>query len=1009
MLNEVTDVADFLNLLYLKLSPWFKIKILTVTPWSVSFSIGEFDELFAMNDSGWKLQTTSNKPGTQGDASRHFANHLNGILSGSVRDDAGNLQILSGTTMFSKEVQKHEYARVVSRDSKFYNTFGFVYGLRHQGQMKVASLITNSKSGVVDIFLPASDLEAIPPGDVITYIDPKDGVAKCFFKGQKVVVSNYDSKQFNSTFVAVISSIGDGFVVVDHPSGPRLAKYAVSEFDKLQPYFDHSNGSAPLMNASQREHVAVDEGTKSDQSFTAVSEITPYSTTFFHKKVQKVELEKPWDPKVGDPVQFVFLGSTRHGDKGVVTMTTEGWPEKEYLFQSNCGKFGRWCTIAELKPIEPKPQGSIEVISPVPEGFRLLAHEPRMSSDGYWSLGCKDWVLIGDRVDAANRDMWPAIRFVANEAEPVKQFVLVFDGENDQALYVDGLLKNTDSTLYACDIADAAEGCTVKIEVRDVKVSGSWAKSLSDLVTEDATCKQTLQVQPDHIGDANKKVDPLPSEEKPKDRTVFEVGDPVVTFNGRRGSIEAFGLIEDFPITVRHSKRETVSYRLGDVWLDTDAKTVAKESLTTEPEQPTKKYRTPTILDLSNGPIRCEVFDEEDEVWTKRWLTFVSDRRAFPFVTVDPENKDKSGSWKRCRIEVAFDPVTDLSQTAARMVGKAIDQMIHKGELVKPQQLEPVIKDCLTTEANCPEIPDSSNSSESPVSLAKPERPWTPKAGEKVRIKKPKDCDNFRQHWLDSMEIYDGMTVRVEWIEGEVIFVDGRVFHFGWLEPANCPKILDSSSCPKILDSSSEGMRDAFEAEMAKRCKLKSDQLRTDGKGRYFDLHIEQYWQAFQAGAEWKSSNTDSYFYFVANGYPCIRERVVVTRKSGQKLTARLAYTRDSSFRNCNNLHWLTDDDKFADVGFDPIVSWSREPIDAPSPSLAASDLAKEIAEKIRMKKLLDATSKPPKTLNAARDLSSHFWEEAYQIMISLFNSGLSVEQIKQELLSRLPEGASSK
>ncbi len=865
MLNEVTDVADFLNLLYLKLSPWFKIKILTVTPWSVSFSIGEFDELFAMNDSGWKLQTASNKPGTQGAASRHFANHLNGILSGSVRDDAGNLQILSGTTMFPKEVQKHEYVRVVSRDSKFYNTFGFVNDLRHQGQMKVASLITNSKSGVVNIFLPASDLEAIPPGDVITYIDPKDGVAKCFFKGQKVVVSNYDSKEFNSTFVATISSVGDGFVVVDHPSGPRLAKYAVSEFDRLQPYFDHSNGNSPK-----------------DDSIAEEADQAPF--------------EKPWEPKVGDPVQFVSPGDRRNGIKGVVTMTTENWPEKEYLFQSNCGKIGRWCTIAELKPISKSDR-------PVPKGFRLLGDEPRLSSDCYWSLGCKDWVLIGDRVEAANRDMWPAIRLVADKT-----------------------MREASKTLESSKVPEADFGN-----------------------------------MPDHIGDANKKVDPLPSEEKPKDRTVFEVGDPVVTFNGRRGLIEAFRLIEDFPITVRHSKRETVSYKLGDVRLDTDAKPVVKESLTAEPEPAPKKYRTPTILDLSNGPIRCEVFDDEDEVWTKRWLTFVSDRRAFPFVTVDPENKDKLGSWKRCRIEVAFDPVTDLSQAAARMVGKAIDQMIHKGELVKPPQPEPVIKQSLTTESNCPEIPDSSNSSEIPNgSSGNTGSPWVVGARPKTT------CDEAFPREIQGI----------------------------WIKDTGCPEI-------KI------GSRDAFEAEIAKRCKIEADQLRIDGKGRYSDPRIEQYWQAFQAGAEWKSSNTDS--YFVPNGYPCIRERVVVTRQSGQKLTARLAYTRDSSFRNCNNLHWLTDDDKFADVGFDPIVSWSREPVDAPSPSLAASDLAKGMAEKIRVKQLLDATSKPPKTLNAARDLNSQFWEEAYQIMIALFSSGLSVEQIKQELLSRLPEGASGK
>jgi hypothetical protein len=373
VLNEVTDVADFLNLLYLKLSPWFKIKILTVTPWSVSFSIGEFDELFAMNDSGWKLQTASNKPGTRGAASRHFANHLNGILSGSVRDDAGNLT-----------------ARDIS----------------------------------------------------------------------------------------------------------------------------------------------------------------------------------------------VFREDARR------------------------------------RPIE--------VVRTIPEGFRLLSYEPRMSSDCYWSLGCKDWVLIGDRVEAANRDMWPAIRFVAEKT-----------------------MREASKTLKSSDAHETDFGN-----------------------------------MPNHIGDANKKVDPLPSEEKPKDRTVFEVGDPVVTFNGRRGSIEAFGLIEDFPITVRHSKRETASYRLGDVRLDTDAKSVVKESLTAEPEPAPKKYRTPTILDLSNGPIRCEVFDDEDEVWTKRWLTFVSDLRAFPFVTVDPENKDKSGSWKRCRIEVAVEPVPG-----------------------------PVIKQSLTTESNCPEIPDGSKPS----------------------------------------------------------------------------------------------------------------------------------------------------------------------------------------------------------------------------------------------------------------------------------------------------------
>jgi hypothetical protein len=62
---------------------------------------------------------------------------------------------------------------------------------------------------------------------------------------------------------------------------------------------------------------------------------------------------------------------------------------------------------------------------PVPKGFRLLGDEPRLASDGYWSLSCKDWLVIGDRVEEANRDKWPAIRLEwpairLDAPEPVK-------------------------------------------------------------------------------------------------------------------------------------------------------------------------------------------------------------------------------------------------------------------------------------------------------------------------------------------------------------------------------------------------------------------------------------------------------------------------------------------------------------------------------------------------------------------------------------------------------------
>jgi hypothetical protein len=45
----------------------------------------------------------------------------------------------------------------------------------------------------------------------------------------------------------------------------------------------------------------------------------------------------------------------------------------------------------------------------------------------------------------------------------------------------------------------------------------------------------------------------------------FKVGDRVVSWSGREGVVEAINEIEGFPITVRHSMREQVSYKLGGV------------------------------------------------------------------------------------------------------------------------------------------------------------------------------------------------------------------------------------------------------------------------------------------------------------------------------------------------------------------------------------------------------------------------------------------------------------
>jgi len=64
--------------------------------------------------------------------------------------------------------------------------------------------------------------------------------------------------------------------------------------------------------------------------------------------------------------------------------------------------------------------------------------------------------------------------------------------------------------------------------------------------------------------------------------------------------------------------------------------------------------------------------------------------------------------------------------------------------------------------------------------------------------------------------------------------------------------------------------------------------------------------------------------YLTATGFPNIGERVTVIRASGKIYTARLDKKPDALFRDCNNIHWLTDDNKFADVAFDPIIRWKR-------------------------------------------------------------------------------------
>jgi hypothetical protein len=91
-----------------------------------------------------------------------------------------------------------------------------------------------------------------------------------------------------------------------------------------------------------------------------------------------------------------------------------------------------------------------------------------------------------------------------------------------------------------------------------------------------------------------------------------------------------------------------------------------------------------------------------------------------------------------------------------------------------------------------------------------------------------------------------------------------------------------------------------------------------------FDFDTDPSHEFHDAVNRQMESSLNAADHFVAHGFPQVNERVTVTRKSGTQLIARLAVKSQALFRSPDNLHWLTDDDKFADVGFDPIVSWCR-------------------------------------------------------------------------------------
>jgi hypothetical protein len=97
--------------------------------------------------------------------------------------------------------------------------------------------------------------------------------------------------------------------------------------------------------------------------------------------------------------------------------------------------------------------------------------------------------------------------------------------------------KRGDKVWLLCEVAIAHNDESLYIDIRH------------DGAVFEAKRSDCRPVEPDH--------DDHPVE--------FKVGDRVVSWSGRQGVVESINEIEGFPITVRHSMREQVSYKLGDV------------------------------------------------------------------------------------------------------------------------------------------------------------------------------------------------------------------------------------------------------------------------------------------------------------------------------------------------------------------------------------------------------------------------------------------------------------
>jgi hypothetical protein len=65
-----------------------------------------------------------------------------------------------------------------------------------------------------------------------------------------------------------------------------------------------------------------------------------------------------------------------------------------------------------------------------------------------------------------------------------------------------------------------------------------------------------------------------------------------------------------------------------------------------------KRYRTPALADLANGPIACECIGTQLDKWQPQILLEILNEAGYPYRASCPKNQHKITRWSQCRIEV---------------------------------------------------------------------------------------------------------------------------------------------------------------------------------------------------------------------------------------------------------------------------------------------------------------------------------------------------------------------